>query len=88
MLESGSWGHSVLQTPALVLFIYLLFFFFFFWFEGIKHSLENLLIWRVDGENFFSVLNLFLVKIFIFIYLFFHVFKLPSEGLLGNCIDF
>ena len=22
MLESGSWGHSVLQTPALVLFIY------------------------------------------------------------------
>ena len=21
MLESGSWGHSVLQTPALVLFV-------------------------------------------------------------------
>ena len=27
MLESGSWGHSVLQTPALV------FFFFFFFFQ-------------------------------------------------------
>ena len=24
MLESGSWGHSVLQTPALVIFIPLL----------------------------------------------------------------
>ena len=32
MLESGSWGHSVLQTPALVylfFFIYLSFFFLF-----------------------------------------------------------
>ena len=27
MLESGSWGHSVLQTPALVFFLFWLFIF-------------------------------------------------------------
>ena len=38
VLESGSWGHSVLQTPALVFFFFfffvLFFFFFFFFFFG------------------------------------------------------
>ena len=27
VLESGSWGHSVLQTPALVFFVFFVFFF-------------------------------------------------------------
>ena len=37
VLESGSWGHSVLQTPALVFFFFFLFFFFFFFFFTKDH---------------------------------------------------
>ena len=37
VLESGSWGHSVLQTPALV-FLFFFFFFFFFLFFFLNFS--------------------------------------------------
>ena len=41
VLESGSWGHSVLQTPALVLFFY-----FFIW-----HSALTLSAWQTKTDS-------------------------------------